>query len=336
MRATQPMQPSPDRKLTLLRSAAGSAPTVTQYKAFQALGCRIVAVDCDPDSVGFHFADAAYVVPRVGAPDYLERMLEVCRREQVDLFLPALDEELETCGGHRDLFGALGTRLLLSGPRALRVCSDKLAMYEFFRGEGLPTPHTVAGSHYREGLFQRYPLIVKPRAGRGGAGVQLARNHAEAAFFCGYVDNPVVQQGLEGVEYTIDVLASLDSEVRILSARKRLATESGISSKGVTAWREDLLGPVATMVKALRMVGPLNVQCFVAPSGAVSFTEINARLAGTAILSQAAGVPLFQGILELARGGCPEAWLKSSEPLLMFRYWDEFFCRPGLPLGREA
>jgi carbamoyl-phosphate synthase large subunit len=323
------MEPNPACKLTLLRTAAGSPPTVTQYRAFQALGCRVVGVDCDPASVGFRFADAAHVVPRVGAADYLDRMLEVCRQEQVDLFLPALDEELALCGAHRADFGALGTRMLLSGPRALEVCADKLNMYEFFRSHGLPTPRTVRARDYRKGDFQRYPLIVKPRAGRGGTGVHLARSHREAAFFCEYVEEAVVQECLEGVEYTIDVLAGLDSDVRILSPRQRLATESGVSSKGATHWREDLLGPVRTMVKALDMVGPLNIQCFVAPGGGVSFTEINARMAGTAILSQAAGVPLFQGILELARGGSPEPWLKPCEPLVMYRYWDEVFCQPG-------
>ena len=330
------MTSSPDRPLTLLRTAAGSAPTVTQYKAFQALGCRVVGVDCDPASVGFQFADAGYVVPRVGAPDYLERMLEVCRRERVDLFLPALDEELALCGAHREAFAALGTRLLLSGSRALEVCADKLGMYEFFRSQGIPTPYTVPARDYREGLFERYPLIVKPRSGRGSSGVHLARCHAEALFFARYVENAVVQDCLEGVESTLDVLASMASEVLLLSPRQRLATESGISSKGVTHWCPEFLGPVQAMVKGLELVGPLNIQCFVGADGAVTFTEINARLAGTAILSQAAGVPLFQGILELARGRCPEPWLLPSEPLLMFRYWDEVFCQPGLALGQEV
>jgi len=323
------MQPSPEPSLTLLRTAAGSTNTVTQYQAFQAMGCRIVGVDCDPASVGFQFADQAYVVPRVGAPDYLDRMLEICREERVDLFLPALDEELALCGAHRAAFEALGTNLLLSGPRALAVCSDKLAMYEFFRREAIPTPHTVAADDYREGCFGHFPVIVKPRSGRGSTGVHLARSHREAAFFCEYVENAVVQQGLEGVEYTLDVLASLESEVRILSPRTRLATESGISSKGATQWRPEFLPPVQAMVKGLAMVGPLNVQCFVGPDGSVAFTEINARLAGTAILSQAAGVPLFQGILALARGEVPEPWLHPCQPLVMFRYWEEVYCRPG-------
>ncbi|MDR3669553.1 MAG: ATP-grasp domain-containing protein [Holophaga sp.] len=322
--------------LTLLRTAAGSPPTVTQYKAFQALGCRIVAADCDPASVGFHFADAAYVVPKVGAPGYLEQMLDVCRREAVDLFLPALDEELAICGEHRDRFEELGTRLMLSGPLALAVCADKLAMFECFQALDIPTARTVPARAYEEGSFARFPLIIKPRAGRGGTGVHLARNHAEAAFFAQYVERAVVQECLQGVEYTIDVLADLHSELRILSPRQRLATESGVSSKGLTHWREELLEPVRTLVRELSMVGPLNFQCFVGPDGEVAFTEINARMAGTAILSQAAGVPLFQGILDLARGREPESWLKPCAPLLMVRYWDEVFHQPGLPLGKEA
>jgi carbamoyl-phosphate synthase large subunit len=324
-------QPQP---LTLLRTAAGSPPAVTQYQAFRALGCRIVAADCDPASVGFHFADAAYVVPRVGAPGYLERMLDICAREAVDLFLPALDEELALCGEQRERFGSVGTTLMLSGPRALAVCADKLRMHDCFRDLGIPTARTVAAEDYREGLFERYPLIVKPRAGRGGAGVQVARDHAEAAFFARYVERAVVQERLEGVEYTIDVLATLDSELSVLSPRQRLATESGVSSKGITHWREDLVAPVRTLVRALDMVGPLNFQCFVDARGRVAFTEINARMAGTAILSQKAGVPLFEGVLDLARGRTPAPWLKPCAPLLMLRYWDEAFRTPGASLGQ--
>ena len=334
----------PCSPLTLLRTAAGSPPSVTQYQAFRALGCRIVAADCDPASVGFHFADAAHVVPRVGADGYLARMLEVCRQEAVDLFLPALDEELAICGENRARFEEQGTALMLSSPGALAVCADKLRMYESFVRLGIPTARTVAAEDYREGAFERFPLVVKPRCGRGGAGVFLARNHREAAFFAGYVEHAVVQERLEGTEYTIDALATPDSDLRILSPRQRLATESGISSKGATHWLAELVEPIRTLVRALGLAGPLNFQCFVGPDGRAAFTEINARLAGTAILSQAAGVPLFEGILELARGRVPPPWLKPSRPLVMFRYWDEVFHDPrraadapaGGPLGVEG
>jgi len=321
------MDPLNPRPLTLLRTAAGSPPTVTQYRAFRDLGCRIVAADCDGRSVGFSFADAAHVVPRVGDPGYLDRMVEICRLEGVDLFLPALDEELALCSMHRARFASAGTRVLVSGPEALAVCTDKLRTFELFRELGIATPRTLPAVEYREGAFPSYPVVVKPRAGRGGAGVHLARTHAEAAFFASYVADPVVQEHCPGEELTLDVLADLDSEVVILSPRRRLAVDSGISSKGATCWRDDLLPPVRRMVKALGLVGPVNVQCFV--DGGPRFTEINARIAGTAILTQAAGVPYFQGILDLCEGRTPEPWLKPAEALVMYRYWEELFQAPG-------
>ena len=317
----------PRRPLTLLRTAAGSPPTVTQYRVFRDLGCRIVAADCDPRSVGFAFADASYVVPRVGEADYLDRMLEICRLEGVEVFLPALDEELVLCAGHRARFEALGTRVLVSGAGALAVCTDKLRTFTLFQGLGIPTPLTLAAEDYREGALGAYPLVIKPRSGRGGTGVHLARNHREATFFAGYVGNAVVQEHCAGEELTLDVLADLDSEVRILSPRRRLAVDSGISSKGATCWREDLLEPTQRMVKALGLVGPLNVQCFVTDTA--RFTEINARIAGTAILSQAAGVPYFEGILDLAAGQVPATWLKPAETTVMYRYWEEHYRKPG-------
>jgi carbamoyl-phosphate synthase large subunit len=312
---------------TLLRTAAGSPPSVTQYRAFRALGWRVVAVDCDPRSVGFLFADASRVVPRAGDPGYLDAMLDVCARERVDLLLPALDEELLLCSRNRERFLALGSRVLVSGPRALEVCTDKLATFRFLKDLGIPTPETVAARDYREGVPGPPPLVVKPRSGRGGTGVHVVRDHREAAFFATYVDRAVVQAFCPGEELTLDVLADEASEVRILSPRRRLAVESGISSKGATCWREDLLDPVRRIVKALGLVGPVNLQGFSGED--FRFTEINARLAGTAILTQAAGVPLFEGILDLALGREARPWLRPAEPRIMYRYWEERFLAPA-------
>ena len=93
--------------LTILRTAAGSAPSVTQYKVFQELGLRVIASDSDALSVGFVFADAAYQVPLVASPQYLGTLIEICRREHVDWILPALDEELLTLAGHRARTGGM-------------------------------------------------------------------------------------------------------------------------------------------------------------------------------------------------------------------------------------
>ena len=49
--------------LTILRTGAGSLPSPPVIDGFRALGCRVVAADADPLSVGFTGADASAVIP---------------------------------------------------------------------------------------------------------------------------------------------------------------------------------------------------------------------------------------------------------------------------------
>src|SRR5262249_56213889 len=80
---------------TILRTAAGSPVAPFVIRALQSIpDIRVVAVDADPLSCGFHFADAHHVVPPVSDPGFLEAMLDVCRKERIDLPFPALHAPL--------------------------------------------------------------------------------------------------------------------------------------------------------------------------------------------------------------------------------------------------
>ena len=320
------------KALTIFRTAAGSSPSVSQYRYFQQLGHRVVAGDCSPLSVGFCFADAAYVLPRADAPRYVDTLVDVCRRERVDVFLPALDEELLLVSENLDRFTAVGTKPIVSSPDTLRVCVDKLHTFEAFRKHGIPTIPTRLPDQAAEN--DSFPAIVKPRRGRGSSGVYVAKNATELAFFSRYVADAVIQPYIAGTEYTVDVLADAESQLKIVSPRKRLATDSGISSKGVTAWHDEIVRHVRDIVRQLRIVGPANIQCFVTDDDQVVFSEINARLAGTCILSIAAGVPLLEGICALATGEPIPELLHPVEPTVLLRYWSEAYTAPGRPLAQ--
>ena len=323
------MPKSTSKPLTILRTATGSAPSVSQIRNFQDRGLRVVAVDSDPLSVGFTFADAAYQVPVASAPDYLETLLDICEAEQVDWLVPNLDEELVLLARNRPRFEAIGTRLLLSDTSVVSTCTDKLKTSSFFESHGIPAPRTLDGTAKLEPEdILSYPQIVKPRAGRGSAGVYVAHDWEEVQFYIQRSRQPVVQEMARGIEYTIDALGDFEGNPVIVSPRKRLQTESGISSKGVNAWEEEIVHWVKKIVRELPIIGPANIQCFLADDGTVSFTEVNARIAGTCILTVAAGVPFFEGIIALLRGETPPEYLRPAKPLVMLRYWSEVYLTP--------
>lgn len=313
----------------MLRTAAGSTPGPSQIKRWQQLGVRMVVADANPLSVGFYFADRAYTVPYANDPTYLEHLLEICAKEKVDAFLPSLDEEMVLVGEARDEFKRLGTEVMVASNETLRICTDKLETYAFFSEHHIPTVFTQSAQGLQAQDITAYPQIVKPRRGRGSSGVFRTKNWEEISFFSRYIGDAVVQPCLSGVEYTIDVLADRDHQAAIIAPRKRVATDSGISSKGVTAWHGEMAEWVGKIVTDLRLVGPANIQCFVTPTDEIAFTEVNARLAGSSILSIAAGVPLLDGVIDLLLGRPPARFMGPlPEERVMLRYWEELFLSP--------
>jgi len=308
--------------LTILRTAAGSAPAVTQYKVFQELGLRVIAADSDPLSVGFVFADAAYQMPMVSSPRYFDALLDICCRERVDWILPALDEELLILARRRTELESCGARLLSSSLECLEICVDKRATYSFFTQHGIPTPATwEPGST----CLAEFPVIVKPRGGRGGVNVYVARDREELNFFGRYVQESIVQELMTGREMTIDVLADFASNPLFIRPRLRLKTESGISYKGEVFDHPAVAGWVAKIIRALKLVGPANIQCFLDASDAVWFTEINARLAGSVALTFESDPEYPAALLTMLTGGSPKPASGPAKHLVMLRYWSEVY-----------
>ncbi|MBV9303138.1 MAG: ATP-grasp domain-containing protein [Acidobacteriaceae bacterium] len=317
-------KPTPD--ISMLRTAAGSAPAVSQCAYFQRLGARIIAADSNPLSVGLFTADRGCCVPRANAPEYIDALLEICKVEKVNAFLPALDEELLKVHSATNRFEQVGTMVLLSGQETLEICSDKWKLYEFFSKHNFPTVPTRKAADARRSADQiGLPQLIKPRRGRGSTDIYVARTPPELKFFIEYVEDPVVQRFIKGSEYTIDVLADWNSEAVVIAPRRRIAAESGISYKGQLVWNTEMVAMVERVVSSLKLVGPANIQCFIDEKGELLFTEVNARLAGSSILTAAAGVPLYQGILDMICGRTPAKCIHAPQDLVMLRYWAELY-----------
>lgn len=312
--------------LWMLRTAAGSAPSISQIEYFRRLGVRTAAADSNPLSVGLFMADRGYCVPLANAPDYVGTLLDICERDGIAAFVPALDEELLKIDAARERFAQIGTTVLLSPREPLETCTDKWRLYQFFCRHGFPTVLTRKGEDGCDSISkQELPQLIKPRRGRGSTNIFVAKTLDELRFFLGHVSEPIVQEFISGTEYTIDVLADWNSEAAVIAPRRRIAADSGISYKGQLVWNSEMVDTVREMVRALKIVGPANIQCFIDQQGRLLFTEVNARLAGSSILTAAAGIPLYEGIVDMIRGKSPAPCIQPAQDLVMLRYWSEFY-----------
>ena len=85
------------RDLTVLVSACGAQfmPGLADcLKQNGERNIRIIGTDMQIDETVLQMVDKLYQVPRASDPNYVDRLLEICRSENVDVVMPFMSAEL--------------------------------------------------------------------------------------------------------------------------------------------------------------------------------------------------------------------------------------------------
>lgn len=313
--------------MRVLRTGGGSPPSWALHYLKQIPGVELIVGDCDPLSVAFFsIADEHVVIPMARDEAFVETMLNVCRDKKVDILIPAVDEELVKLAQHKSDFLKAGTVLLLSEPETLEKCFDKWLFHKTLEELNLAAPKSWLKPDDIEG---DYPYILKPRSGRGSAGVYKLEDKEDLNYALRKSTDYIIQECIEGKEYTVDCLSDLNGRFIYGAPRERMATESGISRVGKTVEDKEALENIEHLLNHLKIIGPSNVQFFRSNKGEFFFLEINPRLSGGGALTQGAGIPFMQDVLAIAKGETvPTRRVKPD--VIMLREWREVFIdAPG-------
>ncbi len=306
-------------KLTILRTAVGSPVAPFILKELSAnLDCRLIGTDLDELACGKQFCDQFYVVKRALAPGYIDDIIDICRKESVDVFWPDLDEELVLVANNIHSFKQLGVKVVISGKNALETCVSKFNTYQFFTREGIPCPETFDNINDND---LRMPYIIKPDYGRGSQGVHIIQSQKDLDYYwsTGYV----LQKLLKGKEHTVDAFSDFSGKFIYASIRERVATDSGISIKSKTVKNDDVIQYVAKACNALKLKGPSCFQYFESDTGEINFIEINPRIAGTAAISVLAGAPLITDTIKAVLNQHVSPPQEYKLGFSASRYWSE-------------
>ena len=69
---------------------------------------KIIATDMSPVAPALFFADETHLVPRITAPDYFERVTDICRKSEVKAITTLIDPEIELLAKHRSELQSMG------------------------------------------------------------------------------------------------------------------------------------------------------------------------------------------------------------------------------------
>jgi carbamoyl-phosphate synthase large subunit len=169
------------RDITVLVTAAGAPGTAALLRALRTngeRGVRVVGTDMSPQAVGRQFCDRFYVVPPGGEPGFVDAILDIVRRENVDIVLPQSSFDLLGLAEARERF--MATSVLVSPPEAIRTANDKGATYEMLERLGIRAPkwRRVAGGRELAGAaeelgYPERPVCFKPVFSSGSRGFRV-------------------------------------------------------------------------------------------------------------------------------------------------------------------
>ncbi len=311
---------------TILVTGVGGGVGQSVCKSLQGSGYRVVGADAGSDAAGLHAVDVARLVPPTQSPDYLDRVLEICRAEGVSLVFPGIEPDLFAFSAGAARLRAEGIVPVVSDPSIIRLCDDKLLTARFLADHGFFAPRTVPlEGHAMPDL--PLPFVLKPK--KGGArsiGVFVIRERDDFDFRVKKLDpdNYVAQEYLEGDEYTCGSVNFDGKCFGTIVMRRTL--RDGDTYKAFVEEDAELSAYLTRVAEALRPFGACNFQLRKRGGDPYIF-EINARCSGTTGARTLAGFNEPKMIADHLLDGVTPTY--QIRPVAILRYWKELVVDPG-------
>lgn len=312
----------------ILVTGAGGAAAIAYLRAMQGPQVSLYAADMDPNATGLYMVgpNKRFLIPPAASARFAETMLDLCRREQIDVFVPTVDMELLPISERRADFEAAGIKLLLAPQRTLEICLDKWLLMQAC-GPQLPVPDSAVLTERLDLNTIPLPCIVKPRAGAGGRGFKII--HCAEDWVGQPTDGSMlIQEYLPGEEYSVDVLVDAEGTCHAAVPRLRMKVDSGVAVTARTVRDEELIALSERVARVidLRFVG--NIQWRRRGDGTPALLEVNPRFPGTMPLTIAAGVDMPKlSTASLLGQAIPE--LPPFQEVAIVRRWEEIPVDPA-------
>lgn len=316
------------REINVLILSAGRR--VELVKSFQKAALRlgiksnIVAGDCSEIAPAIYFADRKAILPRINEPNYIEEIISVCKKESVSLIVPTIDTDLLLLSQEKQrIESEAGVKVLISRPEVVSICRDKINTQKFLEDNGFLIPKMYTKEEL-DSQNLSFPLFIKPKSGSSSINAFKVNNFEELVTFRRLIKDPIVQDFMEGEEFTVDVFLNFNGELITVVPRLRIATRSGEISKGRIIKDREIIDDIRRLVKVLKPIGHITVQLMKTDKG-IEYIEINPRFGGGAPMSIQSGADSCENLYRLLMGENLE-YNENYRDNIIFLRFDNSIC----------
>ena len=227
------------------------------------------------------------IVPAARDERFVSVLLAIAVQERASLVVSTVTEELPVVARMRSALRERGIALSISDPPGVDVANDKLRTAKELDRAGVAVPATFTGDTPHDDVAEAlgFPLLSKPRFGRGGRGVFVHRGADDLA--CASPEEVVWQEFLPGEEYDVNLFVERDGSVPAAVVLRKTRLKDGLvgNALGVErVERDDVAELGARAARSLGLEGPIDMDIRLGEDGTPAVLEVNARL-GANVLS---------------------------------------------------
>ncbi|MDP2649745.1 MAG: ATP-grasp domain-containing protein [bacterium] len=286
---------------------------------------KIITTDSNPLSAGFSFSDASFVLPPITSNKWLEKALNLVKKEKIELIFPTSGFDIIPLAKNSKLFKRYKTILAFSSFRTIELCNDKYALMKF-----LSRDFKLAWFSNQINKV-KLPCVVKPTHGKGSRDIFVCHSRSELNYAASKIipKETLFQEYLPGTEYTIDVLSDLKGKSILAVVRVRIETRGGISSKGKVIRQKNIERQCMRIANKLKLKGITCFQMKENVKGEPMLTEINPRIGGASVISTLAGANL--PLMCLKSISNEKIKMPNIKETIVLRYFEEVILKapPG-------
>lgn len=312
--------------MNILILSCGTRNKIVQYVKKELAGRgRVVATDMSPNAPALYEADRQYLVPRITAEGYVDRILDICRKEQITGVFSLIDPELSLLAREEKKFRELGVTIIGSSYELCERTLDKWEMYQWLVGHGYACARSyVDRDAFREDVEKgavAFPVFVKPVRGSASIAISTAEDQETVDLLLDHSQGLLIQEYLKGQEIGVDCYIDLLSgELISIFCKKKLVMRAGETDKSVSFQDPKLFELVTRFVKESGFRGQIDIDVFDC-GGTYYISEVNPRFGGGYPHAYEAGVNHMKYIVRNLEGkeNIPEIG-NYEEGLVMMKY----------------
>lgn len=315
--------------MNILILSVGTRNKIVQYfKKEIANKGKIIVTDMSILAPAIYEADKYYIVPKITDLNYIDKILDICKKEKIDGVLSLIDPELSLLAENENKFKEIGVKIVGSSYKLCEMALDKIQMYNFCKKNGFKTARSWNNlEEFKNSLARKevmFPVFVKPQ--RGSASIAISKVYdietIELLFLHAKEEEKLmIQEFLNGQEIGVDTYIDLISgEVVSIFSKKKIVMRAGETDKAVSFKDEKLFELIKNFIKKSGYKGQIDIDIFEI-EGEYYISEVNPRFGGGYPHAYECGINNIKFILNNLSGEVNESVIgKYEENIYMMKY----------------